>query len=508
MLTAQWYNPSEDWCAGLPDVMYGFFLRDENARNPVAGLGDVWPAGYTYQSVTSNRPYGGRCWTTLKAPLSKECCAYSLNTVSSKNWTASATMLADQANPLKQAPVAASDGTYCAVTSATYNNRTLFGMDKAYYRNHGICITPDSVTCFPNGTLAVYPQAFCSGTPTLYNLNTPVSMNDAKMRSVSAKMETVGQGTTEFSWTIILPSSIYSPTFRYFSDYMMVFFYVTAITAVVYTMYYYTRQFIVSKRFFMLAFVFCQLCWAIFAVTRVFTQVGYYNANSNGTLFFFGMTGSLLTVLLNMSFFFKMLNLQPLLHYVILAIIALFHYSMNWNNYIRFFSTNIFTPELVSVTQTTNATWNIFMFYADCIPPIYVVFRMFNVRWEELTPSKAWEIIRDVDRYFIVALILQILNSIAYVVQDRVRNFSELLGHDRIWLAFISVETAIQTYHSVLNVMLIERMKRTLESKSGRTKLATTKGVKSHVQSSVNDKGSKAAEVSSHNSQTPGSPLN
>ncbi|KAI8911169.1 hypothetical protein EDD86DRAFT_275218, partial [Gorgonomyces haynaldii] len=477
MLSAQWYSTPEDSCVGLPDVMYGFFLRDENARNPVSSMGDIWPAGYTYQSATSNRAYGTRCWLTLKAPLSKECCAYSLNLVSSKGWAASGTMLANQANPLDQAPVAAIGGTYCAITSANYNNKTnLYGMDKAYYRNHGVCITPDSVICFSNGTLAVYPSPNCGGTPNIYDLTSPKTFNDPAMKSVSGEMVTVKDGFTQFSWTILLPSSVYYPTFRYFSDYMLTFFYASAIVAVLGTLVYYIRLYILSKKLFMLAFVFCQLCWAIFAVTRVFTQVGYYNANSNGTLFLFGMTGSLLTVLLNTSMLFLFLEVTPMVAYIVYTVIALLHYAMTWNNYIRYGSLLLFTPELVFVTQTTNTTWLLFMFFADCIPPIYVMWRISGVTWSELSLAKVWEIVLKTDRVFLTALSLQVLNSILYVIQDRIRNFSEILGHDRIWLAFISVDTAIQAYHSVLNVLLIERMKKTLQRPKNLTNMTTKLG--------------------------------
>ncbi|KAI8913660.1 hypothetical protein EDD86DRAFT_245273 [Gorgonomyces haynaldii] len=450
MLTAQWAMAYMEQCYGYPDVMYGYYLSDESAfanRN----VSEKWPQGYRYQA--SKQVYSKRCYGTIKIPVSLECCAYSIDPVQNRGWEATSTILAEKSSFLDAAPTMANGGTYCAIKANVNNNRTLFGMDQAYYLNSGKCVTPDSVACFPNGTFAVYPTSNCGGNPSIFDLNTAKAFSTTQTLGVSGSIVTVREGQSEFSWTIILEVSRYFPTFKYFSDYMMVIIMGSAALACVLSAAYFIRQAIRNRQFYSLVMAFCQVCWAIFVATRIFNQFGFYNNMSNGTLFLFEMIGSLLSVELNLWFFLTMLNASRLTSFLSLGFVFILHCGLNWNNYIRYDSLGIPFGSLI------------FMFWFDCIPPLYCIYLLFRDRGPFTWPLiKA--IVKRIEVSFLVSLFLQILVSLAFILQDRIRNYTEILGHDRVWLSFIAIDTACLAYHSLLNVILILSMKKTVVTNS------------------------------------------
>ncbi|KAI8913596.1 hypothetical protein EDD86DRAFT_108996 [Gorgonomyces haynaldii] len=418
MLYSQWLNPPTDTCVGAPEVMYGFFLADENRFTPKDG--DIWPIGYALQA-RSSRTYQSRCWLTLKAPLSKECCIISVFPQNTQGWVASTTILATQSDKLLSAPLDANGQTYCQLSSQQ-DGTSIFGMDRGYYLSNQQCLQPNSVRCYPNGTLLIYPTAGCQGTPeTMLLTNQATNVSSAIIGNFSANMVTVGQATKTFSWTALVPTSYYVPTFKYLSTYYVAFFLATAILCNLTSLVYYTRQFIQTKKAIHFVHGICMLLWLVFCVARIFAVTGMNTNAVDGIIYISEMLASLISVLLTISVAMLILNASNTVQKTVLTILIVFHIFLNWNNYLRPFpiSGSLFTSSLVNFVNATNTVWIIFMFFFNCLPPLYFAFRLSGSE----SSVKFFKSVLTRDKYFLAGLVFQILNSILYVIQSYYRKY-------------------------------------------------------------------------------------
>jgi hypothetical protein len=171
---------------------------------------------------------------------------------------------------------------------------------------------------------------------------------------------------------------------------------------------------------------------------------------------------------------------------------------MNWNQYTRFNVINLshlFTRDLVAVVIRVNLAWLCIMYVLDCLPPLYIVAKMltsFNASFKDKCMA-VW----NADKWFVILYILQILDLILFITQDQLRSNSELLGNDRVWLSFISVEAFSLAIHGLLNTLIVERMvniikERRLFSTTATSQKgdATSMSMKSQAKSQVQSKAS------------------
>jgi hypothetical protein len=178
-----------------------------------------------------------------------------------------------------------------------------------------------------------------------------------------------------------------------------------------------------------------------------------------GCIHFFLMLGSLTAILNTFHFLLSMLKADRKWYYIIYISVTIIHLAMNWNNYTRFNLIDlraIFTRDLVAVVTKVNLAWLIFMFVFDTLPPLYIVGNLLISF--KCSNSEKLKALWDADKWFVIVFALQFLDLILFITQDQLRSNSELLGHDRVWLSFISVEVFSLAVHGVLNGLLVERM--------------------------------------------------
>jgi hypothetical protein len=357
------------------------------------------------------------------------------------------------------------------------NTTTLFGMDKAYYRNNGVCIVPDSVRCFSDGTFAMYSSPRCGGTAQNLTLTSSVTVfpDSSTLRNVQGSMITVTTGSTQYSWTVLIPTQTYVPSFRYWNDWMLIILYVSGILMALGSSAYHFRNFWAKKTLYLGMIFMSQVFWLSFLVVRLASSWGNFSNAFDGSIYFFQMLGSLTAILNALHFVLNMWKVDNLWYYIVYGVTLVIHFAMNWNNYTRFNlidMTAVFTRDLVSVVTKVNLAWMFFMFIFDCLPPIYVIVKLlhsFDASWQE----KAMAVWRT-DKWFMIVLIGQFLTLFFYVLQDQLRSNSELLGHDRIWLSMISVDAFVCAVHGVLNAVLVERMVGIVKGKGLMSQLSTT----------------------------------
>ncbi|KAI8904655.1 hypothetical protein EDD86DRAFT_271718 [Gorgonomyces haynaldii] len=104
---------------------------------------------------------------------------------------------------------------YCSLNATTRLEPSpidgnLFGWARIYYlaqssKGSGVCID-DSVKCFDNGTLFVYPDLQCQGVPTAVQLSDAIQpFEDDILGSVTGQMITPTTGKTKYFWTTVQP---------------------------------------------------------------------------------------------------------------------------------------------------------------------------------------------------------------------------------------------------------------------------------------------------------------
>jgi hypothetical protein len=450
MITAQWRTAQ---CETSPDVIYGWNLLNESATSPPPNY--RWPAGYFVHA--SYRPYEEKCFGTLKARLSKECCAISLKIP--RDYESYTTILADPANPLATAPVATNGAKYCHLVANPYNASSPFPYHHAYYNSNGVCIVPDSVRCFENNTIAKYPSSQCGGNPSLFNLDFTRQAPVLYSRGVTVvgDMVTVSGATSEFSWIVRDKPNWYIPKFTDASDFVMCLNYIFAILAILFSFSKKVYECSKARRLRNILEAASHLFWLTFVVLRFVNQWGFWNTSLDGSQYFFLMVGSLSSMLLSIDFFFSIYRQYAWFKWYFVGIIFLVHFGCNWNNYTRFRIILItFTAEMVYITNALNVFWIMLMYVIDCIPPLATIYYLTSRSGSPLLEEfqKLWLLHK---RIFIVTG-LQVLLGITFLTLFFIREGSEILGGDKWWTVFLSYDPLCHSVHSVLNLWLVSEM--------------------------------------------------
>jgi hypothetical protein len=443
--------------------MYGWNLTLNSARRPLFSR-ERWPVGYSFQALT--RPFSFECSGALKVRPSAGCCAISINRTLSLDFLSAATVATTMEDPLEMAPQSARGALFCVLEARTRNVSTLYGMDSAYYHATGTCIEPDSVRCYPNGTVAIYPVRECIGVPFLQQLTTtPWNFSTRASRDVRGYMMTLEKGQGRYSWKMFIQTSDYFISMRYWYEWVLMGLYATALSLLIYSCYYYMKR-IWKHRTLYLTFVFLdQFFWLGFVITKITGHFGIFNSVISGTNSLFQMGGSLFAVLNTITFVLDMYKTRNSYRQIVYGLLFLIHFSMNWNHYTRFFPMpGVFTRTVVQVTLLTNITWLVIMMVFDCIPPLLVIHKLlstykasFKTKLETVWKGEPW---------FLIIFGGQVITLIAFVSQELIRNYSEILGHDRVWLVFQAVDAFCQTIFAVLNTLLVDRMVAILKAKS------------------------------------------
>jgi hypothetical protein len=275
----------------------------------------------------------------------------------------------------------------------------------------------------------------------------------------------VDKGNTEISWTSLMPTSDYSITMRYWYEWVSMSLYGASFYFLFRSGYSYSKTFIKSRSSYLLFILFNHIFWVGFVACKLCGHFGIYDNELGGFTSLFQMMGSLCAVMNTLQFILSAQKVTRAYSLIAYGFTFVLHITMNWNNYTRFFPVgHIFTRDLVSVITKVNLAWLVMMFVFDCVPPIFVIYRLmhgYDCSWK-LKFKAVW----NHDPWFILIFEAQFLCLVLFITQEQLRNNSEVLGHERVWLAFHGVDTFCQALFAVLNTKLVEIMVKALKSKS------------------------------------------
>ncbi|KAI8898249.1 hypothetical protein BC833DRAFT_620506 [Globomyces pollinis-pini] len=447
-ITAQWISNE---CSQAPDVMYGWTLTDPNASKPPKN--DVWPAGY--QTQASRIPFSKRCVLSLKVPLSKECCSVAIDLNRAKGFTSSATVKVPVGSPvLEYAPKTANGATYCSVISDNSNLTSVFGFEQAYYNGNGKCIGPENVICQSNGILQLYPLKDCKGEPVSIPLSANSNVPITTLAAIGSTIQ-IQEAKTTFSWFMNADlTNLYMPTGKYAFESIFFIFYLLGLLLILYSLYQRVKKFFGNKSFYTTGMVLTQLMWLAHLLIKFLTNLTGYSRLADFFSFLFFELASLSTVLISLKFMCNMYRYSVAVQVCMYGFTIILHGVTNWNHYLRF--TYIpYSSDVNAYLRIANPFWIYLMFVVDLLPPLCVIYRLGrNLPSLPVMLQTVWR----ADVYFCGLLFLAILNFGIYLFQIWIRNSSELLGDDRVWVCVLSVESFTFALHSFIVVNLVDRM--------------------------------------------------
>ncbi|KAJ2999783.1 hypothetical protein HDV02_001806 [Globomyces sp. JEL0801] len=124
--------------------------------------------------------------------------------------------------------------------------------------------------------------------------------------------------------------------------------------------------------------------------------------------------------------------------------------------------TNTWEDALYSIQ---NFVWIVLMFIWDSLPPTVVAYSLYSSNSKTYW-DRTKRILRA-DPIFILCLLGQMIVIVSYSILEYIRNNTEWLGSDRIWLAFQNaVGTFFLSLHAMLTSLLIERMNSLVNDKT------------------------------------------
>ncbi|KAJ2998263.1 hypothetical protein HDV02_004683 [Globomyces sp. JEL0801] len=467
-LTSQWYNKE---CETPPDVMYGFQMVESGVNTSRKKTNETWPIGYWNQANRAH--YNSRCTNlNLKVPLTKECCSVAIDMVKAKGYLSSMTVNAFAPNDklLSNAPASINGASYCALVADKSVSGSLYGFDRAYYRATGVCIGPENVQCFSNGTIAMYPSDKCTGDPVSVDLASTSAIIGGTALAATGSLIKITEGTKEISWKMSVDlTTKYYPTGQSVWEVMFFVFYAIAHTIIAYTIYHKMRHFLKRKTAYNGAMILGQLLWLAHVFIRCIANRIGYTSTVDGLVYLFSNSASLLTVTISTKFILDMQKVSVRTHVIAYTIWTIIHFGLNWNHYLRF-QVILFTPDMVRVVKVCNPLWIYLVYIFDITPPLYVTYTMLKSSGQAKFQD-AIALIYKADKYFLFLFGAAFADLVLYFTVDQLKNNSELLGDDRNWICILSLEALSVSLQGCIVVSLIDRM--TTLVRSGKISVAS-----------------------------------
>jgi hypothetical protein len=201
-----------------------------------------------------------------------------------------------------------------------------------------------------------------------------------------------------------------------------------------------------------------QVFWMTYLIVRCAGTWTTWTSGFDGSVYFFFALGSLTSILNTLHFLLDIWKAPTRWYWTMYVTVFVLHGLMNWNHYTRFNLINlshIFTRDFVAIVTRINLAWLCMMYILDCFPPLYIVAIMLT--GFHATFKEKYKAVWNGDKWFVILYVLQLCDLVLFITQDQLRSNSELLGNDRVWLSFISVEAFCLAVHGFLNTLIIER---------------------------------------------------
>ncbi|KAJ3310488.1 hypothetical protein HDV04_004987 [Boothiomyces sp. JEL0838] len=465
--------------------MYYHSISNEGIKTPPTN--ETWPVGYKFQA-NNGKYYSLRCFGTLKAVLSQECCAYPLVQngapqfiTQAGNYRSMSTVLV-QDSPLVASPYLGTDAQYCSLGATTSNS--LKGYTSAYYLADGNCTPAENVICFPNATLNIYSSPGCNGTAQTFDLSSPTTLTTSTLNTVTGQFIGVpaGTGSSKISYTIMISTNQFIPDFTFWGDYMTIFMPLVALVCVLFTLYVHGIKLLKQRKLYLIVNFITQVIFLFFILVAFFASMGYYSKLIDGLHYTSMMIATILSVCQSFKIVFSVQKVHIGIEYGTYFLVAAVNVCLCWNQYTRFFVVVpgvTFNQQLVATISATNLTWNLLYYIIDCVPPIFIIYRLIKGSPDYNQFTDIFKILWAVDKYFLINFICQFVMFGFYILQDRIKASTEWLRDDRVWLGFLNAESLAFGVHASLTALLFERMsdiikKNKLFSYQSKTRVGTS----------------------------------
>ncbi|KAJ3318488.1 hypothetical protein HDV06_000467, partial [Boothiomyces sp. JEL0866] len=419
--------------------MYHHSITNEGATTAV---NETWPVGYSFQA-RNFKYYSLRCFGTLKAVLSQQCCAYPLiqngypqYLTQAGSYKSVVTVYAPNDSPLSAVPALTSDTQYCALTATTPGS--LKGYADAYYLADSTCTPAENIICNANGTLNLYPSPGCSGVPAVYDLTGgSISITTPLLQTVTAQFLGIpsGTGQAKISYTIMISTNPFIPDFTFWSDYMTMFMPLVSVLCLAYSIYYHGLKLWNQRKPYLLINFLTQIIFLFFVIVAFLANMGYYSKMIDGLHYTSLMIATILSIILSFRIIYSVQPVHWAVEYGTYFLVVAVNVCLSWNNYTRFMivvpGVN-FNQQLVAAITATNLTWNLLYYFIDCVPPLFIIYRLVRSSPEYQKVTDIFKIVWAIDRWFALNFVCQLVMVGFYILEDRIKNSTEWLRDDRV----------------------------------------------------------------------------
>ena len=434
-----------------------FTVNDLESYTP--SQDEMWTP--TYSFITGEFVIGQCGCANVEIP--SQCCYNSLDLEASSGVESAYEIAVDDMELYDAIPVSALNQQYCQINSLDLN--ALWGYQSLYVYSIEQCI--DQTRCFPNGTLGIYTDVDCQELET--SLIQPISYNSTTLGVVAFDWIVIDQGTAKTSWITNTPSNLLIPSYKAPIEVISLISYIISALGCIIS---FVRQLILwstsrTNSKVDITFFIMNICWLVYIPLRF----GFWACVFNDLLsmaFYYQIMYTLLafstymTTVFTTKYFldaiFLLNSRQKMLIYVILFI---FHFSLAGCWYFSFYSSlpSVYPAlnEFLNNWLKSSSYWILIMFLYNIVPlTFWLSFILARRQFGKLKHGLALG-----KRAFLI-IFLQTLLAILYFVIDVIRKTTYLLHDDRTDLSMMGFIMFCLVYHSLLQQVLVNEIKRIL----------------------------------------------
>ncbi|KAJ3310487.1 hypothetical protein HDV04_004986 [Boothiomyces sp. JEL0838] len=372
------------------------------------------------------------------------------------------TVYAPNDSPLSAVPALSSDVQYCSLTATT--STSLKGYADIYYLADSNCTPAENIICNANGTLNIYPSPGCTGTPSVYDLTSgPVPITTSNLQAVTANFLGIpsGTGKAKVSYSVMIATNPFIPDFTFWSDYMTMFMPLVSVLCLAYSIYFHGVKLWKQRKSYLLINFLTQIIFLFFVIVAFLANMGYYSKLVDGLHYTSLMVGTILSMILSFKIIYSVNQAHWAIEYGTYFLVVAVNICLSWNQYTRFMvvvpGVN-FNQQLVAAITATNLAWYLLYYFIDCIPPLVIIYKLVVTSPEYQKVTDIFKIVWAIDPWFVLNFICQIVMVGFFILEDRIKNSTEWLRDDRVWLGFLSADSLAFAVHAALTAALFERM--------------------------------------------------
>ncbi|KAJ3313779.1 hypothetical protein HDV04_001583 [Boothiomyces sp. JEL0838] len=340
----------------------------------------------------------------------------------------------------------------------------------------------------PNGQFTFYSNEGCKGDSQSVQLGSMTNMTIGGIGNVNAEFVKINTGVETYRWTAFIPAAYLVYQYRVPMEIIAAISYACGWILSIFVLAYFVYRYFNTKSMYMLILAVSQLLWIIWEIM----DFSYYNiVFPDSNVYYAQIYGEIEACIFNLATLTTVLNTCNLILtfnqitskwkvYGLYLSVILLHIGLSGGKFDTYDASIQGAGNPYASWMQIAPLWILLMIIINTVPAFMITIRLLkNSEYlhEISTLTAICKVFKN-NSLFAILVILQVVNSISYIICTCIQNYTEILGSDRNFLGLNGIIALLFAIHSAINCLFIEHIRVFLKLK---TKFSSYKNLQQSI---------------------------